>query len=285
MVGKRLRVWALLFLGAALTAASAGVAANASTDGHDQGIRIFSLRNPALGFAPNSSGFVVLAPLGADNAGRWNVTEVGQQGFEDAVYTNVATGTCLAARSPIDGVALTMAPCNLNDPFQQWERSADQLANVSTGRCVRPEAVAAGARLYQEVCGVGGRTADFSDDFRVKLSAASGDGQQIPAGRAGAPLVVKVTDENGVPQAGFVAEIELHGPWGGEDYLPSPATFGTGTTTRVLVTTNAQGLATTPAVTGKANNHSAYTATVGGHFTLFGDTFILQGASFSGTIV
>jgi hypothetical protein len=93
----------LLSLATALTAASAGAAASASTDGHDQGIRIFSLRDASLGFAPNSNGQVVLAPLGADSAGKWNVTEVSRMGFEDAVHTNVATHTCLAAQSPTEG--------------------------------------------------------------------------------------------------------------------------------------------------------------------------------------
>jgi hypothetical protein len=109
-----------------------------------------------------------------------------------------------------------MAPCNTSDPLQQWTRWIDRLVNVSTTRCVRPEGVTAGARLYQEVCNQSDRTTEFSDKFRVKLSAASGDGQQIPAGRAGQPLTVKITDENGQPLAGFKVEFELHGPWAGE---------------------------------------------------------------------
>jgi hypothetical protein len=281
MIRKRLRTWVLLAL-AALTTASVGVSANASTPGHDQGIRLFSRQDPSLGFAPNGNGFVVLTPLTAAGSGKWNVTEINRPNLlNDAVYTNVATGSCLAARSPIDGVALTMATCDTSDPYQQWERWADRLVNVSTRRCIRPDAVAAGARLYQEVCNQSDRTTEFSDDFRVKLAAVSGDGQQIPAGRAGQPLVVRITDENDQPLAGFSVIFELRGPRFGEDFDISPATFGPGSSTRTAVTSNAQGLATTAALTGKANTRNTFSAVL----SVASNVFVLQTVIFTGAVV
>lgn len=282
MTGKRFKAGVMLLLAAALSIVAAGSSANAYTTDHLTGIHIFSQQSPSIGFAVKN-GQVVLAPVSNDTTTLWNVTVVGPSWPGDSVFTNVATGTCLAAPSPIDSLALKMAPCNTADPYQQWSEGASQLSNLGTDRCARAESLTAGARLYQEICNGSNKT-EWDDRLRVKLTAVSGDAQSIPAGRAGRPLVAKITDENDQPLAGFKVTVALHGPWGGEDYLPSPATFGTGSVTSVTITSDPQGLATTAAVTGKANAHSSYSATVSAIYSLSEDLFILQPTTFTGTV-
>jgi hypothetical protein len=282
----RMRVRACLLL-AFVTVASmvTTMGANAYTEGRTEGIRIFSLRDTSLGFTVRGDQ-VVLDRLGSSDAGRWDITPVGSPSFNAlTVYKNVATGTCVAAQSPLDGVGLKLVACDPADPRQQWDVWFDYLRNEATDRCVKPEAVAVGARLYQEVCpGFNDWDSQFSDLFRVKLSVVSGNGQQIRSGQTGQPLAVKITDEDGRPQAGFTLEFELHGAWAGEDYLPSPASFG-GQVVRVDAVSDAQGIARTPAVTGIRNAKGTFSATVTPRLKFYSDLFVLQKAEFQGTVL
>lgn len=284
MTGTRMRAWLLLAVAAVLTVATT-VRADAYTEGRTEGIRIFSLRDTSLGFTVNGDQ-VVLDRLGSSDAGRWDVIPVGSPWvLAVAVYRNVATGTCLAAQSPLDGLAVKLVPCDPADPRQQWDVWLNYLRNEGTDRCVKLEAAAAGARPYQEVCpDYTDWDSQVSDLFRVKLSAVSGNGQQIRSGQTGRPLAVRVTDEDGRPQAGITVEFELHGAWGGTDYLPSPASFG-GRVLKVDAVTDAQGVATTPAVAGLRNSKGTFGATLTPRLKYYVDLFVLEGTEFQGAIV
>jgi hypothetical protein len=275
----------LLMAFVALAATVSPLTAEAYTEGRTQGIPLFSLRDDSLGFAAGGE-WVVLRKVSADAAGRWDVIPVPTNIGQTAVYRNVATGTCLAAQSPIDGLALKLVPCDAQAPRQQWELQWNHLwRNVGTRRCVRAEGIEVGARLYQEVCDQSDKTTEFSDLFRVKLAIVSGDGQELRSGQTGAPLVVRITDEEGRPLAGAKLVFELRGPWVGDGgYDVSPAGFGSQGGSRVSVTADAQGVATTPALTGLRDRKGSFAAEVDPFLTRNSDLHALQDVTFQGTV-
>jgi hypothetical protein len=120
-------------------------------------------------------------------------------------FTNVQSGQCLAAASPVDGVAVKLAACDDQDKRQAWRRVAGlpglvEIANVATARCLTAEDATAGARLYQEVCSLTGIANAWAAGGRT-LAILSGNGQRLASKDPGAPFVVRVIGENGQPAA------------------------------------------------------------------------------------
>ncbi|WP_410656180.1 hypothetical protein [Amycolatopsis sp. lyj-112] len=120
-------------------------------------------------------------------------------------YKHVASGQCLAAISPVDGVGVKLVACDGKDRYQQWRRNAGApglvvLANVATARCLTAEASTAGARLYQEVCSLPGLSNNWAAGVRT-LAILSGNGQRLSSKAPGQPFVVRVIGENGQPAA------------------------------------------------------------------------------------
>ncbi|QXV59640.1 hypothetical protein [Amycolatopsis sp. TNS106] len=120
-------------------------------------------------------------------------------------YKHVASGQCLAAISPIDGVGVKLVACDGKDRHQQWRRNAGLpglvlLANVATARCLTAESPVAGARLYQEVCSLSGLSNTWAAGVRT-LAILSGNGQRLSTKTPGQPFVVRVVGENGQPAA------------------------------------------------------------------------------------
>ena len=122
------------------------------------------------------------------------------------LYRNVPSGQCLAASSPVDGVAVRMAACDDKDKHQAWRRIAGppglvEIENVATARCLTAESATAGARLYQEVCSLTGLANTWAAGGRT-LAILSGNGQRLASKTPGEPFVVRVIGENGQPAAG-----------------------------------------------------------------------------------
>lgn len=120
-------------------------------------------------------------------------------------YKHVASGQCLVAISPVDGVGVKLVACDGKDRYQQWRRNAGApglvvLANVATARCLTAEASTAGARLYQEVCSLPGLSNNWAAGVRT-LAILSGNGQRLSSKAPGQPFVVRVIGENGQPAA------------------------------------------------------------------------------------
>ncbi|AGM03724.1 hypothetical protein AB0E55_36295 [Amycolatopsis keratiniphila] len=120
-------------------------------------------------------------------------------------YKHVASGQCLAAISPVDGVGVKLVACDGKDRLQQWRRNAGLpglvlLANVATARCLTAEAPTVGARLYQEVCSLPGLSNTWAAGVRT-LAILSGNGQRLSTKTPGQPFVVRVIGENGQPAA------------------------------------------------------------------------------------
>jgi hypothetical protein len=120
-------------------------------------------------------------------------------------YKHVASGQCLAAISPVDGVGVKLAACDGKDRYQQWRRNAGApglvvLANAATARCLTAESAVAGARLYQEVCSLPGLSNTWAAGVRT-LAILSGNGQRLSTKTPGQPFVVRVIGENGQPAA------------------------------------------------------------------------------------
>ncbi|GAB3166843.1 RICIN domain-containing protein [Amycolatopsis sp. NPDC004378] len=140
------------------------------------------------------SGQPVLADA-ADPGAKW--TYAGQH------FTNVSSGQCLTAASPVDGVAVKLAACDDKDQHQSWRRIAGlpglvEIANVATARCLTAEGAAVGARLYQEVCSLQGIANTWAAGGRT-LAILSGNGQRLATKDPGVPFVVRVIGENGQP--------------------------------------------------------------------------------------
>ncbi|MEC3978810.1 ricin-type beta-trefoil lectin domain protein [Amycolatopsis sp. H20-H5] len=119
------------------------------------------------------------------------------------LYRNVASGQCLTAQSPVDGVTVRMTACDDKDRHQQWRRGAGTpglvvIANVATARCLTAEAPAVGSRLYQEVCSLIGVSNYWAAGGRT-LGILSGNGQRLASKTPGEPFVVRVIGENGQP--------------------------------------------------------------------------------------
>jgi hypothetical protein len=282
----RARLAFLLLLAAGLSLFT-NSAANSATQDHDQGIRLFSTRSPALVFTASGNGVRLGSPTTAA-AGRWDVFARTTTPTLTTLYTyrNQATGTCLTAQSPIDGMVLLLATCDATDPHQQWSLWNNSMTTESDHtRCARTEQMATGARVYYDKCDSFGsdETYLFSDAFRVKLNVVSGNNQQVKAGTTGAPLVVKVTDEDGNPVPGVTVSYQLCGPFFGGECSQPPVTFGSAATATVI--TGADGVAASPALQGVRNASGTYfgVLTAGVHST--GDVFLLQTGQFTGTVV
>ncbi|MFD9963717.1 RICIN domain-containing protein [Amycolatopsis sp. NPDC058986] len=146
-----------------------------------------------------TDGKPLLADAKAANA-KWTYDKGTQH------YKSVASGQCLAAQSPVDGVAVKIAACDDKDRLQQWRRIAGtpglvEIANVASGRCLTAESATAGARLYQEVCSLSGLANRWAAGGRT-LGILSGNGQRLTSKTPGEPFVVRVIGENGQPEAG-----------------------------------------------------------------------------------
>ncbi|WP_037316692.1 hypothetical protein [Amycolatopsis orientalis] len=118
-------------------------------------------------------------------------------------YKHVASGQCLAAISPVDGVGVKLVACDGKDRYQQWRRNAGLpglvlLANVATARCLTAETPTAGSRLYQEVCSLPGLANTWAAGVRT-LAILSGNGQRLSTKTPGQPFTVRVIGENGQP--------------------------------------------------------------------------------------
>jgi hypothetical protein len=141
-------------------------------------------------------GKPVLADAG-DAGAKWT--------YASQRFTNVQSGQCLAAASPVDGVAAKMAACDAADNHQAWRRVAGlpglvEIANIATARCLTAEGATAGARLYQEVCSLTGIANTWAAGGRT-LAILSGNGQRLASKDPGTPFVVRVIGENGQPAA------------------------------------------------------------------------------------
>ncbi|NBH10754.1 hypothetical protein GTY80_46885 [Amycolatopsis sp. SID8362] len=169
----------------------------------------------AIASAPVSDGAPVYL---ADGGGKLSLAVVsGQPVLADAGdpgaawtyasqhFTNVSSGQCLTASSPVDGVAVKLAACDAADKHQAWRRIAGlpglvEIANVATARCLTAESASVGARLYQEVCSLTGIANTWAAGGRT-LAILSGNGQRLASKDPGAPFVVRVIGENGQPAA------------------------------------------------------------------------------------
>jgi hypothetical protein len=84
-------------------------------------------------------------------------------------FVNKATGKCLSAGSPLDGLAVTQHTCGRGRWHQNWERrevgpGRFTLVNTATGKCLTAEGTAAGDRLYQDDCDQRQSTNAFAAD-------------------------------------------------------------------------------------------------------------------------
>lgn len=145
-----------------------------------------------------ADGKPVLADAG-DASAKWVYDKASQH------FTSVPSGQCLAAVSPVDGLAVRLAACDDKDKRQAWRRVAGlpglvEIANVATARCLTAESATAGARLYQEVCSLTGIANTWAAGGRT-LAIMSGNGQRLVSKDPGAPFVVRVIGENGQPAA------------------------------------------------------------------------------------
>ncbi|SDZ38327.1 Ricin-type beta-trefoil lectin domain-containing protein [Amycolatopsis xylanica] len=162
-------------------------------------------------------------------------------------FKNVASGNCLAAVSPVDGIGVTMAACADKNRYQQWKRQAGApglvvLGNVATARCLTADGTGAGARLYQEVCSLTGIANTWAAGGRT-LAIISGNDQRLGAAQpVGVPFVVKVIGENGQPAAGVPVNFYVRSARA-KNYL---AFEGGGET--ATATSGADGIATSPKI-------------------------------------
>jgi hypothetical protein len=134
-----------------------------------------------------------------DAGAKWTYDKASQH------FVSVPSGQCLAAVSPVDGVAVQLAACDDKDKHQAWRRIAGlpglvEIANVATARCLTAESAVAGARLYQEVCSLTGIANTWAAGGRT-LAILSGNGQRLASKEPGAPFAVRVIGENGQPAA------------------------------------------------------------------------------------
>lgn len=134
-----------------------------------------------------------------DPGAKWTYDKTSQH------YANVASGQCLAAPSPVDGLGVTLVACDDKDKHQAWRRVAGppglvEIANVATARCLTAEAPTAGSRLYQEVCSLTGLANTWAAGGRT-LAILSGNGQRLASKTPGEPFGIRVIGENGQPAA------------------------------------------------------------------------------------
>ncbi|WP_370970829.1 hypothetical protein [Amycolatopsis sp. cg9] len=211
----------------------------------------------AVASAPASDGSPVYL---ADGGGKLSLAVVsGQPVLADAAdpgakwtyasqhFTNVQSGQCLTAVSPVDGVAVKVVACDAADKHQAWRRVAGlpglvEIANVATARCLTAESSSVGARLYQEVCSLTGIANTWAAGGRT-LAILSGNGQRLASKDPGAPFVVRVIGENGQPAADVPVTFFVRAA------RPKNALVFEGGVETVTVKTGADGSAASPKLT------------------------------------
>ncbi|MFF4593197.1 RICIN domain-containing protein [Amycolatopsis sp. NPDC001319] len=167
-------------------------------------------------YLADGGGTVSLAAAGGkvqladakDPGAAWTYDKASQH------YRNVASGQCLTAQSPVDGVGVLPAACADGDHRQQWRRVAGNpglvtIANVATARCLTAEAPTPGARLYQEVCSLPGLSNAWAAGGRT-LAILSGNGQHLATKDPASPFVVRVIGDNGQPAPDVPVTFYVH---------------------------------------------------------------------------
>jgi hypothetical protein len=161
-----------------------------------------------------------------------------------SLYKNVASGQCLAALSPVDGLTVKMAACDAKDRYQQWKRGAGQvglvvISSVATARCLTAEGATVGSRLYQEVCAISGVENNWAAGERT-LAIVGGNGQRLVTTDPGDPFAVKVIGVDGQPASGVKVSFYVRSARA-TNYL-----IFDGATETASATTGADGIATSP---------------------------------------
>jgi hypothetical protein len=197
-------------------------------------------------YLADGGGAVSLAVVGGkpllaaaqDPASQWTYDQA------TSLYKNVASGQCLAALSPVDGLTVKMAACDPKDRYQQWKRGAGQpglvvITSVATDRCLTAEGTSVGSRLYQEVCTLTGVENYWAAGERT-LAIVGGNGQRLVTSDPGVPFAVKVIGVDGQAANGVKVSFYVRSARATNHLIFD------GAAETAIATTGADGVATSP---------------------------------------